>query len=67
MADHNCSHPTCYETEDTTTIYVEQAHFDEDVEISVCGKHADFDKVHRTIVNDAASAVSNEILKALTE
>jgi len=34
---------------------------------TVCGKHADFDKVRRTIVNDAASAVSNEILKALTE
>lgn len=67
MAEHNCSHPTCYKTEETSTLYVEQADFDEDKTFTVCGKHADFDKVRRTIVNDAASAVSNEILKALTE
>jgi hypothetical protein len=63
MVEH-CSHPGCYKNSDDSTLYVEQSRHD-DKTFTVCGEHANFDKVNDTIVNDAASEANAEILAAL--
>jgi len=62
----NCSHPTCYKANDKFTMYVEKADHN-DKTFTVCGKHADFNKVTDVIVNDAASEANKEILNSLQE
>jgi len=62
----NCSHPTCYKANDKFTMYVEKADHN-DKTFTVCGKHADFNKVTDVIVNNAASEANKEILNSLQE
>jgi len=47
-------------------MYVEEADHN-DKTFTVCGKHANFDKVTDVIINDAPSAINAEILETLQE
>lgn len=38
MAEHYCSHPTCYASEETTTMYDEESN-KVDGSFAVCGEH----------------------------
>jgi len=53
-----CSHPTCLMNSEDNTIYIESDSF------PVCGKHVDFDNEVSVIVNDAASELSEKLLRS---
>lgn len=62
-----CSHLTCYDTDDDVTMYKEPTDHNDKGWMPVCGKHCDFTKdgVEVLSVNDVSSAISEEILASL--
>jgi hypothetical protein len=67
MAEHYCSHPTCYESEETATMYAEPTDHNEEGFMATCGEHTDFSKdgIEVLKVTGAASAANAEILASL--
>lgn len=69
--DHLCNHPTCYETENDTTMYtVESRHGDGS--FTVCGEHLIERDVNRaeaivTAETGTASAENAGVLEALKD
>lgn len=64
-----CSHPTCYDSDETATIYKEPTEHNDKGWIPVCGEHVDLSKDGITVLmseNAGAAQVANaEILESL--
>lgn len=64
-----CNHPTCYESEETCTIYEEPTDHNDKGWIAVCGKHVDLSKdgvtVHMSDHSGIVDVANAEILQAL--
>lgn len=64
-----CCHPTCYESEETCTIYKEPTEHNDKGWIPLCGEHVDLSKDGVTVLlseHSCDAAVANaEILESL--
>lgn len=64
-----CSHPTCYESDESTTMYKEPTDHNERGWFPVCGQHVDLSKDNITVLmteNSGAAQVANaEILSGI--
>lgn len=71
MDEHICSHPTCYESDKTATIYKEPTEHNDKGWFPACSEHVDMSKDGITVLlteNSGAAQVANaEILTALQE
>jgi len=72
MAEHYCSHPTCYESEETATMYREESNHGDD--FAVCGQHVSEQKcrdgkvtVIMSSTNRAAEEANAAVLAGLRE
>lgn len=67
MAEHYCSHPTCYESEETATMYKEPTEHNEKGWMPVCGSHLSREKCEQkrvTVLSTGAAAEANAAVLA---
>jgi len=65
--DHMCDHPTCYKTENDTTMYRVESRHGEGA-FTVCGNHLierDVPRAEAVVTSKPASAANAEILEGL--